>query len=73
MRSMIRATLLRAILYGAMIAFAAHVGEAIPFPYHAGIAAWPVPAQTMLFFAGGFLLYAACVLPVKIYRSKRKA
>ena len=59
MKSIVRATLWKAVLYGIMIAFAAHVGEAIPFPYHAGIAAWPVSAQTLLFFAGGFAVYTA--------------
>ena len=73
MKSIVRATLWKAVLYGIMIAFAAHVGEAIPFPYHAGIAAWPVSAQTLLFFAGGFALYTACVLPTKIYRKRRES
>ena len=35
MKAIIKATLVKATLYGLMIAFAAHIGEAIPFPYHA--------------------------------------
>lgn len=61
MRRIFKSTVFRAVLYGAMIAFAAHVGEAIPYPYHAGIAAWPVYAQTFLFFAAGFGIYFTCV------------
>ena len=70
MKSIVKATLFKAILYGAMIAFAAHVGEAIPYPYHAVIAAWPIFAQTLLFFAAGFFVYVVCVLPVKVFRKK---
>lgn len=56
-----KSTLIKAALYGIMIAFAAHIGGAIPFPYHRAVAALPASLQTFLFFAAGFLIYFLCV------------
>ncbi|MBQ3276517.1 MAG: hypothetical protein IJH47_05615 [Oscillospiraceae bacterium] len=63
-------TLVRALLYGAMIAVLAYVGGAIPFPYNETIAALPVKVQMLLFFAAGFLLFFVCVLSVNQIRIK---
>ena len=70
MKAIIKATLVKATLYGLMIAFAAHIVEAIPFPYHAAIAALPVSVQTMLFFVAGFLIYFVCVMSMHILKAK---
>lgn len=63
-------TLVRALLYGAMIAVLAYVGGAIPFPYNETIAALPVKVQLLLFFAAGFLLFFVCVMSVNGIRVK---
>ena len=62
--------LVRALLYGAMIAVLAYVGGAVPFPYNETIAALPVKVQILLFFAAGFLLFFVCVMSVNGIRVK---
>ncbi|WP_418724520.1 hypothetical protein [Dysosmobacter sp.] len=66
----VKRTLLRAFLYGVMIAFAAHVGEAIPYPYSRTIAALPVETQTFLFFLAGFLIYFCTVTLADFVRQR---
>jgi len=65
-----KANLAKAALYGAMIAFTAHIGEAIPFPYHEGIAALPIAVQALLFWGAGFLIFFVCVTAKQAYDAK---
>ena len=50
MKAHLKTTLIKAALYGIMIAFTAQIGGAIPFPYHRAIGDLPVSVQTILFF-----------------------
>jgi len=57
MKAHLKTTLIKAALYGIMIAFTAQIGVAIPFPYHRAIGDLPVSVQTILFFTAGVFLF----------------
>ena len=74
MKAHLKTTLIKAALYGIMIAFTAQIGGAIPFPYHRAIGDLPVSVQTILFFTAGFFLFCLCVTAKYLWveRPRRK-
>lgn len=72
MKAHLKMTLIKAALYGIMIAFVAHIGGAIPFPYHSAIASLPTSVQTFLFFAAGFFIFFLCVTAKYLWMDRRE-
>ena len=71
MKKIVIHTLLKAILYGIMIAFLAYIGGAVPFPYSSTIAGWPGSCQVLLFFAAGFVIFFSAGLLANVIRIKK--